>query len=113
MALETLNSPIILQDWVFVKVAHPCTSVAGQDLTLIIIYVSTGRIQIQGKYLLEWGDSEFIALLNIVNAIRDGEISDEIQESSVNDLGKFIDLISTPKTLEIQENIEIENDGAN
>jgi hypothetical protein len=35
MALETLNSPIILQDWVFVKVAHPCTSVAGQDLTMM------------------------------------------------------------------------------
>jgi predicted nucleotide-binding protein (sugar kinase/HSP70/actin superfamily) len=52
-------------------------------------------------------------LLNIVNPIRDGEISDEIQESSVDELGKFIDLISTPKTLEIQENIEIENDGAN
>ena len=52
-------------------------------------------------------------MLNIVNPIRDGEISDEIQESSVDELGKFIDLISTPKTLEIQENIEIENDGAN
>jgi preprotein translocase subunit SecD len=85
----------------------------NENIVSAIIYVSTGRIQIQGKYLLEWGDSEFIALLNIVNAIRDGEISDEIQESSVNDLGKFIDLISTPKTLEIQENIEIENDGAN
>jgi hypothetical protein len=47
----------------------------------------------------------------IVNAIRDREILDEIQKSSVNDLRKFIDLISTPKTLEIQENIEIENDG--
>jgi hypothetical protein len=52
-------------------------------------------------------------LLNIVNEICDGEISDEIQEPSVNDLGTFIDLISNPKPLEIQENIEIENDGVN
>jgi hypothetical protein len=79
----------------------------NENIVAVIIYVSTGRIQIQGKYLLEWGDSEFIALLNIVNAIRDGEISDEIQESSVNDLGMFIDPISTANTLEIQENFEI------
>ena len=82
---------------------------SNENIVTVIIYISTGRIQFQGKCLLEWGDSEFMSLLKIVNSIPTREIS---PESSTQDLGKFVDLISTSKPLiQTQEKVnQIETD---
>ena len=35
---------------------------------LITIYITTGRIQVQGKVIKEWGNSEFVSLVKIVDS---------------------------------------------
>ena len=56
------------------------------NLITITVYISTGRIQIQGKPLKSWGNIEFDILMNMINS------ADELkQQNSIEKLDQFLD----------------------
>lgn len=63
---ETHNDPSKC-DKVVIHLSLPDNSLA-ENIVTITIFVSTGRIQIQGRFLDEWGRHEFNTLLAIVNS---------------------------------------------
>ncbi|CAB4008714.1 Hypothetical predicted protein [Paramuricea clavata] len=52
-----------------------------ENIVTIIIYCTTGRIQIQGKSLHEWGDVEFNVLRNMVDGKPESKDLDEFIEA--------------------------------
>ena len=47
------------------------TSTGEEQLVTITVYLTTGRIQVQGKKFEEWSEFEFPVLLNIVKTLND------------------------------------------
>ncbi len=45
-----------------------CANTSMDNLITITIYITTGRIQVQGKVIKEWGNSEFVSLVKIVDS---------------------------------------------
>ena len=55
-----------------------------EHIVTILIYCTTGRIQIQGKSLRQWGDIEFNALLNMVDGKHEDKDLDDFIEAFAN-----------------------------
>ena len=64
-----------------------------ENFRTIIVYCTTGIIQIQGRSLREWGDNEFITIKELID--QDKEIS--TSAASIN-LQNFIDTITQSST---------------
>lgn len=76
-------------DKISIQLASVDEKITGNLLT-IIIYVTTGRIQVQGKYLHQWGKHEFPALLNLIN-----------ETGEPDDINKFLGNIPAPSDIQL------------
>ncbi|CAB3985740.1 Hypothetical predicted protein [Paramuricea clavata] len=69
-----------------------------ENIATLIIYCSTGRIQIQGRLLHEWGDKEFPILKDLVD--RNPEESSTLTKELENFLKSCLNIKSQPTTEE-------------
>jgi hypothetical protein len=61
-----------------------CTKTSMDNLLTITIYINTGRIQIQGKTLKEWGNTEFKSLVKIIDDKSDLNVHNSSEELDQN-----------------------------
>jgi hypothetical protein len=74
----------------------------NESIITITVYVSTGRIQLQGKFLNEWGNTEFDMLLKIIDSgikINSVETSGQSLEDFINEVMKENENTKKPKTI--------------
>jgi chromosome segregation ATPase len=72
-------------DKIQISLTHSANK-STDNLITITVYISTGRIQIQGKPLKSWGNIEFDIFMNMTNS------ADELkQQNSIEKLDQFLD----------------------
>lgn len=70
-------------------IIHLSLTSNAENIVAISVFTSTGRIQIQGRFLHEWGNTEFNTLLAMVNS------PDKLlNESTTKDLDLFLQQLS-------------------
>ena len=74
---------------------------SNESIITITVYISTWRIQIQGKFLNEWGNTEFDTLLKIIDSgIKINlETSGQSLEDFINEVMKENENTKKPKTI--------------
>ena len=78
---EDINDPLKC-DKIWLNLSRTGNN-SNDNLLTITIYLSTGRIQIQGKSLTEWGNKEFDIILRMIDS--DEKINSQTSKESLHD----------------------------
>ena len=60
----------------------------SENMITITIMITTGRIQVQGRFMKEWGNSKFDPLVELVNS------PDSAKLDATKDINNFLDTIT-------------------